>query len=268
MYKKYLTVIAFITLGLVTSGCNSTKGAEEESAPTDPKALFSEGIAEINQGNYNTAISSFETLEKEHPASDLAPEAQVRRAYSQYLDGKFDDAIITAEDFTRQYPVHESAPYMYYLKALCYYDQIVDVGRDQHLSFKAIEALNELIARYPDSSYARDARLKVEYVHNILAGKEMEIGNFYQKKNHLIAALIRYKTVVEQYQTSIFTPEALYRMVEIYYTLGDEGQARKYAAVLGYNYPDNEWYKKAYALAEGKTQGSQRSWYHELQKIW
>ena len=267
MYKKYLTAIAFLSLGMASAGCNTTKEAEE-ATPTDPKALFSEGIDEINQGNYNTAVASFETLEIEHPASELAPEAQVRRAYSQYLDSKYDDALITIDDFTKQYPVHESAPYMYYLKALCYYDQIVDVGRDQHLSFKAIEALNELIARYPESTYARDAKLKVEYVHNILAGKEMDIGNFYQKKNHMIAALIRYKTVVEQYQTSIFTPEALYRMVEIYYTLGDVDQAKKYAAVLGYNYPDSEWYSKAYSLVETKTQGTQRSWYHELGKIW
>jgi outer membrane protein assembly factor BamD len=267
MMKKILSYLSFVACLTTFAGC-STTNKEEEATPSNPKNLFEEGISEITEGKYQTAVSSFETLEKEHPASDLAAEAQVRRAYAQYLDGKFDDAIMTADDFIKQYPVHDSIAYMYYLKGLCYYDQIVDTGRDQQLTTKAIEALNELIARYPETSYARDAKLKVEFAYNNLAGKEMEIADYYLQKKHLIAALARYKSIIEQYQTSIFAPEALYRLVEIFYTLGDEDQAKKYAAVLGYNYPHSEWYEKAYAIMVEKSYGEQRPWYHGLKNVW
>lgn len=246
--------------------CNSSNKKEE--ILTDPNQLFEEGLNETIQGNYSTAAEKFETLEREHPASNLSPEAHIRRAYANYLDGKFEIAILTIEDFIKQHPAHKSVAYMYYLKALCYYDQIVDIGRDQQLTYKAIAALKEVAARFPQTPYTRDAQLKLEYAINTLAGKEMEIGRFYLTQNQLVAALNRFKTVISEFQSSIFIEEALYRVAEIFYTLGDDTQAQHYAAVLGHNYPSSSWYNMAYSLIIDKSHGNQKPWYHKIKELW
>ena len=264
-YKKRLIRCTLLGAALLLTACAST---EEKAVPTDPQVLFKEGMSELGTGNYQAATSKFEILEKEHPASELASYALIRRAYASYLDEKFDDAIFATDDFVTQYPLHPNTDYMYYLRAICYYDRIVDVGRDQHLTFKAIDALNEVSTRFPNSKYARDAKLKAEYAYNNLAGKEMEIGRFYLNHNELVAALNRFKTVIDKYQTSIFTPEALYRVSEIYFTLGDEEQSKRYASVLGVNYPNSTWYEQAYHLNVDKNYTTSHPWYHGFTKIW
>jgi outer membrane protein assembly factor BamD len=241
---------------------------DEKKGPVDPNILFKEGIIDLSGGNYTSANKKFEEIEKEHPASDLAPYAQIRRAYASYLDQKFDDAIMAVDDFVAQYPLHPNTDYMYYLKGLCYYDQIVDLGRDQNITYKAIDALNDVSTRFPNSVYARDAKLKAEYALNNLAGKEMDIGRFYLSSHETVAALNRFKTVIEKFQTSIFVPEALYRVSEIYFYLGDEEQAQKYAAVLGANYPDSDWYQQAYNLIVNKDYTQERPWYDGFKKLW
>ncbi len=248
--------------------CSCAKDNEKSEELTDPQILFEDGINQTIKGNYSTASNKFELIEREHPSSPLSAEAHIRRAYTYYLDGKFDIAVETINDFIKQHPVHNSTSYMFYLKALCYYDQIVDIGRDQATTYKAITALKEVIARFPDSKYARDSNLKLEYCLNTLAGKEMEIGRFYLNKKQLLAALQRFKTVVRHYETTIFTEEALFRIAEIYYTLGDINQAEHYAATLGYNYPNGEWYKTAYSLIVEKNIGEQKPWFHKLKEIW
>lgn len=264
-YIRRLSILIY-TLFLL-AGCSTTD--DENSKSLDPHVLFDQGLNELVQYNYKEAVEKFELIEREHPASNLVPEAQIRRAYAYYLDAKYDMAIMVIDDFVKQYPAHGSISYMYYLRALCYFDQIVDVGRDQQLTSKSIVALNEVITRFPNTKYARDAKLKVEYAINNLAGKEMDIGRFYLKTNELIAALNRFKTVIDEYQTSIFVTEALYRVAEIYYTLGDIEQAKRYAAVLGYNYPNSEWYEKAYGLIIEQKYGKELPWYENIKKkVW
>jgi outer membrane protein assembly factor BamD len=225
--------------------CSSNK---DEDKISNPDELYKSANTELSKNEYAAASEKFEQLEREHPTSQYAASAQIRRAYSKYLDNKYEEASLIIEDFVKQYPAHSNTPYMYYLRALCYYDQILDVGRSQDSAITAMGALNEVITRYPESEYARDSKLKVEYIHNVLAGKEMEIGRFYLTKKAKIAALNRFKAVIDKYQTSIFTPEALYRLSEIYYALGDISQSKVYASVLSYNYPDSHWADMANAL--------------------
>ena len=159
-------------------------------------------------------------------------------------------------------------PYAYYLKGLCYYEQITDVGRDQKMTRLATESLNELVTRYPNSKYARDARLKLDLTHDHLAGKEMEVGRFYLERQQYLAALNRFKAVVKNYQTTTHIPEALYRLTEVYMILGLEQEARKAAAVLGHNYPGSQWYQDAYNLVGGQTleppEGTEDGWFSWL----
>lgn len=265
-FNKHLLTISLIAF---LSACNSSKKDADNKVAHNPSELYSEGNLAIKESKYKSAIKSFETIEREHPASPLAPEATVKKAYSFYLDDEFDDAIFTVEDFLKQYPSHHSVAYMYYLKALCYYDQIVDIGRDQQLTREALEALEEVVTRFPDSEYANDAKLKIDLAFNQLAGKEMNIGLSYLHKGNLIAALNRFKVVVSEYDTTIFVPEALYRMTEIYYSLGAIDQAKKYVSVLGYNYPNNKWYSKAYNLLESNINEPQPSITKRIiSKIW
>jgi len=259
--------IGLVLLAALLVSCSDKK---EEETLTDPNQLFGEASSLLAADEYEKSAEKFAKIEREHPTSELATEAQVKRAYAKYLDGKFDDAVFIIDEFVKQYPTHQVTPYMYYLRGLCYYDQILDVGRDQELSNKAIKAFGELIARFPDSKYSKDAQLKIEYAENLLAGKEMEIGRFYLQKKEMIAALGRFRVVVDQYQNSIFISEALYRLTEIYYTLGDTEQAQRYASVLGYNYPDSEWYEMAYSLLQGvDVQKKQDPWYKKaINNIW
>lgn len=266
LYKKF----SLLLLSLVLTACSGI-GDDSEKLPTDPNELYREGVEQLNKGKYSDAAAAFEKLEKEHPVSNNAPEAQIRRAYAHYLNAKYDEAEIVIEDFIKQHPNHRSTPYMFYLKALCYFDQIVDVGREQQLTKIAIDKFQELINRYPNTQYAKDAKLKIEFAQNNLAGKEMEIGHFYLKQNYQTAAMGRYRYVIEKYQTTIFAPEALYRMTEIYYNMGDAMQAQKYASVLGYNYPDSEWYRAAYNLLKNTPNGDENegeAWYSKISKVW
>jgi outer membrane protein assembly factor BamD len=262
---KGLLAIMISTMVLALTACSSK---DKEEQLTDPKILYREATEALNRDEYPIAATKFEQLEREHPASELAAQAQINRAYAQYLDGKFDDAVMITDEFIKQYPAHHSTPYMYYLKGLCYYDRILDVGRDQELANKTIRTFGDLVNRFPNSKYARDAQLKIDYAYNMLAGKDMDIGRFYLDKGQLIAAVNRFKTVVDKYQRTIFVAEALYRMAEIYYTLGDLEQAKNYAAVLGYNYPDSPWYDEAYNLFEERGVISV-PWYKKLTtNIW
>lgn len=246
--------------------CSST---DDKEKPTDPRQLFDSGVEAIKKNKLKDAAQQFESLEREHPASDLAAEAKIRKAYAYYLDGGYIPAIYAVDDFIKQHPNHPKVSYMYYLKAICYFDQIVDVGRDQNLTYQAIDAFNDVIRRFPTSTYANDSKLKLEYSVNSLAGKEMDIGRFYLTQRNLIAALNRFKNVIAKYETSIFITEALYRVAEIHYALGDVEQAKKYAAILGYNYPNDDWYKKAYALINDENYIEATPWYKKhLKTIW
>lgn len=249
------------------TACSSKK--DDEGQLTDQNQIYNEALSNLMSDDYEKASEKFELLEREHPTSDLAPRAQIRRAYSLYLNGKFIEAIAVIDNFVKQYPLDRDTDYMYYLRGLCYYDQVLDVGRDQDLTIKSIDAFKLLIAKYPSSMYSRDAKLKIEYATNLLAGKEMEIARFYLNQNQYIASINRFKIVVDKYQQSIFIPEALFRLVEMYYALGDTTQASNYASVLNYNFPDTHWNNQAQQLMSGQGSDIEIPWYQKITKqLW
>jgi outer membrane protein assembly factor BamD len=226
--------------------------------------LYSRASDTYATGAYKKAAGEFEEVERQHPYSEWAARAQVMAAYSDYRGGEFDDAVAILERFVKLHPTHELSGYAYYLRALCYYTQIVDVGRDQKTTEDARAALKEVVARFPDTDYARDARLKLDLTEDHLAGKEMEIGRYYLKRDEYIAAINRFKFVVDNYQTTSHTPEALHRLVEAYMRLGVMDEAKKYAAVLGHNFPGSDWYKYSYEMMEGNLSPEEKKSFIDL----
>jgi outer membrane protein assembly factor BamD len=204
----------------------------------------------LDRGQYTLAAGLFDEVERQHPYSLWARRAQLMGAFSYYLAKEHTKSIDSARRFLAIHPGNKDAPYALYLIALNYYEQIEDVNRDQSTTQQALDALGELIRRYPDTRFAADARLKVDLVRDHLAGKEMEIGRFYQRRKEWLASIIRFRTVIDEYQTTTHTPEALMRLTESYLALGVPEEARKAAAVLGANYPGSKWYARAYELVQ------------------
>lgn len=232
---------------LVLGACAST---EEEYVEQSVEYLYNQGMDALQDGSYKTAAKAFDEVERQHPYSLWATKAQLMAAYAHYEDGKYDDAIAALDRYIQLHPGSPEVSYAYYLKALCYYEQISDVARDQSFTTAAMRSLQEVVDRFPNSAYARDARLKIELARDHLAGKEMTIGRYYLRQKHFLAAINRFKNVVDHYQTTTHVPEALHRLSEAYYSLGLVEEARKTAAVLGHNYPGSQWYVDAYALVE------------------
>src|SRR5262249_30468331 len=189
----------------------------------------------------------------------IEPQSEVMVAYSYYRGNKYTDAITALNHFIELHPGNKYAAYAYYLKALCYYEQIEDVRRDQKMTEQALAALNEVVNRYPTSAYARDARLKIDLTRDHLAGKEMDVGRYYEDRKLYLAAINRFRTVVEKYQTTSHTPEALERLTECYLALGVNEEAQTAAAVLGYNYPGSSWYQASYDLLKSKNLKPEKS---------
>lgn len=213
--------------------------------------IYNDGRALFAEGKYREAVTQFEEVERQHPYSEWAPRAELMAAFSAYRVGDYGDAVAILDRFVRIHPTSKSTPYAYYLKALSYYNQITDVGRDQKMTEDAQAALQEVVNRFPDTKYAQDAQLKLDLTYDHLAGKEMEIGRYYLKRMEYIAAINRFRVVVEKYDTTTHIPEAMHRIVEAYLRLGIVPEAKKYAAVLGYNYPGSDWYKYSYAMLKG-----------------
>jgi outer membrane protein assembly factor BamD len=184
-------------------------------------------------------------------------------AYAYYKNNDYDESIISANRFIQLHPGHRDVAYAYYLNAVSYYEQITDVGRDQELTERALVSLEELVRRFPDTPYARDARLKIDLTRDHLAGKEMNIGRYYLNRANYIASVSRFRRVIESYQTTSHVAEALHRLTEAYLALGVLQEAQTAAAVLGYNYPGSEWYLDSYALLEGvdlRPETDEESW--------
>jgi outer membrane protein assembly factor BamD len=221
-----------------------------EEAEASPEELYEKARYEFAEGKFKTSVKSFDDVERLHPYSEWSSRSQIMSGYASYRANQYDDAILTFERFVKMHPGHESAPYAYYMMALCYYEQISDVGRDQGLTQKAQESLRTVVQRFPDTEFARDAKLKLDLTEDHLAGKEMMIGRYYLERDEYLAAVNRFRTVVLDYQTTSHVPEALHRLVETHLKLGVEDEARRYAAVLGHNFPSSTWYKRSYALLE------------------
>ena len=188
-------------------------------------------------------------------------------AYSRYQTNDSDEAICTAQRFLQLHPGNRDAPYAYYRIGISYYEQVADSGREQKITKLALDALAEVVDRYPNSEYARDARLKIDLARDHLAGKEMEIGRYYLDRGHHGAAINRFRHVVERYQTTSHVPEALHRLTEAYLSLGINDEAKNTAAILGHNYPGSEWYLDSYALLTGEDQRTNQdseAWYSRM----
>ena len=226
----------------------------EDTSGIPVEELYNRGVDALNAKNYATAIKQFELVEQNFPYSSWAANAQLMHGYAEYLQGKYTAAIGTLDRSIGLHPSNRDIGYAYYLRALCFYEQISDIQRDQKATLDAMVALQEVVNRFPDSSYGRDSRLKIDLARDHLAGKEMEVGRFYQQQKLYTAAIGRFQTVVDQYQTTNHVAEALHRLTEIYLVLGLPDQARRTAAVLGYNYPGSQWYKDTYdqLLANGQ----------------
>jgi outer membrane protein assembly factor BamD len=210
--------------------------------------LYNDAMNLIEDRSYIKAAREFEEVERQHPYSAWATKAQLMAAFGYYQANKYEEAIGALNQFIELHPSHRDAPYAYYLKGLAYYEQIADVGRDQEITDRALRALDDVVRRFPDSRYARDARLKIDLTRNHLGGKEMEIGRYYLRQGQYLAAINRFRRVIEEYQTTEQVPEALLRLTEAYLALGVREEAKASAAVLGHNYPGSPWYKEAYAL--------------------
>ncbi len=222
--------------------------AADKTEPVGP--LYNKGLEQMQSGEYRTAAKTFSEVERQHPYSAWATKAQLMQAYAQYQRNAYDEAIDAAQRFITLHPGHKDASYAYYLIALCNYEQIMDVRRDQTKTQKALASLEEVSRRYPGTAYAQDAQAKATLARDHLAGKEMEIGRYYLKKGSYLAGINRFKRVITEYQNTSHTPEALYRLTEGYLALGVRSEAQTAAAVLGYNYPNSQWYKDAYALLQ------------------
>ena len=243
--------------GLALAGCahhRADKLAKADDAYQERpvELLYAAGADRMDKHQWSSASQYFDEVERQHPYSEWARRAILMEAFAHYEANQYDDAIAAADRFISLYPGSPNAPYAYYLKAQCYFEQIVDVQRDQGYTTQAQASFREVQKRFPTTQYAVDARLKQDMLLDQLAGKEMSIGRWYLKQGLPLSAIDRFKAVVDKYQTTSHTPEALYRLVEANLTLGLRDEATKDGAVLGYNFPGDKWYSKAYALLTSK----------------
>jgi outer membrane protein assembly factor BamD len=241
-----------VALGLAVvslAGCSKKELNYQDATVSD---LYFLGQKYMRTKQYKLAAAAYDEVERQHPYSVWARRGELMSAYAHYLGNEYDDAILATERYLQLHPGGEGAAYARYLKAICYYEQITDVGRDQKVTQQALDALNEVVRRHPGTEYAEDAKLKIDLTRDHLAGKEMQVGRYYLKRHMPLAAIGRFRRVVENYQTTTHVPEALERMTEAYLTLGVIDEATASAAVLGRNYPSSRWYKDAYALLKGK----------------
>lgn len=251
--NRKITAICASALCLTTlSACaafgGGNKGADTRYVARDVDTLYSAAKDRLDRGQHKMAAALFDEVERQHPYSPWARRAQQMSAFSYYVAGDYNKAIESSRRFLSIHPGNKDAPYAYYLISLSYYEQISDVTRDQKITEQALSSLGEVARRYPNSRYAADALLKMDLVNDHLAGKEMEIGRFYQRRGKWLAATIRFQTVIEKYDTTTHTPEALLRLTESYLALGIPVEAKRTAAVLGANYPGSKWYERAFKL--------------------
>ena len=212
--------------------------------------LYNSSMDALLEGNFVVAAGRFDEVERQHPYSVWATKAQLMGAYAHYQADEYDEAIAALRRYIELHPGNPDVAYAYYLTAIAHYEQISDVGRDQSLTRKARSSLEAVVRRFPGSDYANDARLKLDLTRDHLAGKEMSVGRFYLRQGHLLAAINRFRVVVDEDQTTSHVPEALHRLAEAYTAVGLDEEAVRVAAVLQHNYPGNEWYVDSYSLVE------------------
>jgi outer membrane protein assembly factor BamD len=231
--------------------CAGNKDSENAYVERPIHELYNVATNALENENFEEAARLFDEVERQHPYSLWATKAQLMAGYAHYEANQYSDALVTLNRFIQLHPGNKDVPYAYYLKALSYYEQITDVSRDQGTTHKALAALQDTIRRFPNTKYARDAKLKLDLTRDHLAGKEMAIGRWYLRQREYLAAITRFRQVVDKYQTTSHIPEALHRLSEAYSALGLKTEAQQVASVLGHNYPGSEWYIDSYALMTG-----------------
>jgi outer membrane protein assembly factor BamD len=265
--------LLIVGLGLTLAGCETVASLnpfdraetyEPEIVETRPaEELYNEGLSLIDRGQWQTAAERFEEIEEAYPYSEFARRALIMQAYAQFAGGAYDDSSNTAKRYLQLYPAQESADYAQYILAMSNFNQIPDVTRDQSRTAEALRAFQELIDRYPQSDYVEDARAKIQFARDQLAGKEMEVGRFYLEQRNYPGAINRFRTVVSEYQTTRHSEEALARLTEAYMAMGIVDEAQTAAAVLGHNFPESQWYEDSYALLQSgglEPRENQDSW--------
>jgi outer membrane protein assembly factor BamD len=246
-----LLILPIAACGSAWDGRDTSLGARPAGATgqdTSAEGLYASGMEALERQQFARAGELFDTVEREHPYSTFATNAKLMSAYSEYMRNRYTEALGALDRFIQLHPAHRDIAYAYYLRALCYYEQINDTQRDQRTTELAMAALQDVANRFPNTPYARDARLKMDLARDHLAGREMVVGRFYQNRRLYAAAIGRFRRVVDEYQTTNHVPEALHRLTELYLTLGLTDEARRTAAVLGHNYPGSPWYQDSYAL--------------------
>ena len=272
--SRLATVLALTALvaACASSGRPTTGGFfNQREVPLEnftAQQIFERGEFELEQNDLSEAAFYFSEIERLYPYSDWARRALIMQAFAYHRDRDYPNSRSSAQRFIDFYPDDEDAAYAQYLLALSYYDQIDEIGRDQGLTFQALQSLREVIERYPDSEYAKSAILKFDLAFDHLAAKEMEIGRFYLRRDNFAAAINRFRVVVEDFQTTTHTPEALHRLVEAYLSLGLIEEAQTAGAILGYNYQSTEWYEESYKLLTGRGLEMRASGNNWLAKIY
>ncbi len=250
-FRRAGRVLATIGLCLSLWACGLFDDEPPEYIELPVETLYNNGMNAMQSGNMIEAARLFDEVERQHPYSNWAAKAQVMAAYANYLGNRYDEAINALDRFIQLHPGNKDIAYAYYLRAISFYEQISDVGRDQRATKQALAALNEVVRRFPESRYTRDATLKIDLARDHLAGKHMDIGRYYLKQGEFLAAINRFQLVIKDYQTTTHVPEALHRLVEAYLALGVTDEAQSTAAVLGHNYPGSVWYADSYVLLTG-----------------
>ncbi len=264
--KGAVRLVAALSVLAFAAGCSSDDEPAYVERPVEE--LYNGATDELLQSNYDEAAKLYDEVERQHPYSVWASKAQLMAAYAFYQANKYDDAVNTLDRFIQLHPGNKDIAYAYYLKAISYYEQISDVARDQKMTRDALDALDEVARRFPETQYARDAELKIDLARDHLAGKHMEIGRYYLDRGEYLAGINRFRKVIEDYQTTTHVPEALHRLVECYMALGVITEAQATASVLGHNFPGSEWYLDSYALLTGedlRPEEDQGSW---ISRMW
>jgi outer membrane protein assembly factor BamD len=264
--KKSLLPTLIIVLTL--AACSGIKDSETLPPEEPVESLYNKASDLLDQNDYVGAGKAFSEVERQHPYSQWATRAQMMEAYARYQGLDYDGAIATANQFIELHPGSGQVAYAYYIRALCNYERIADVRRDQTMAREALKNMQDVVSRFPDSDYAKDAVLKIALITDHLAGAEMEVGRWYLSQKLYISAQGRFRTVIEKYQTTSHVPEALERLVECYLSLGINKEAKATAAVLGHNFPGSDWYEDAYGLLVAKNlvpEADEGSW---IGRVW
>ena len=268
---KKTKFLLFIVLSLFIFSCSKKEKInqstiKEKNLQSQVLETFIEGKEALDGGDVLFAAKKFTEVQVMFPQSIWAPHSNLMAAYAYYSQDYYFDATQELEIFLRKYPKHSNVDYAYYLMAICYYEQIVDEKKDLNSVVKSKEYFEIVIDQFPNTDYALDSKFKLEFVMDILASKEMYLGRYYLKKKKWIAAINRFKTVLEEYDTTIYIEEALHRLVEVHYLIGLKEEAKKYASVLGYNYESSQWYENTYALFDKRYEINQKKFLKENKK--